>query len=341
MIQKAVVESIKLENFTAFKHLALDFSPGVNIFIGANGTGKTHLLKLLYTALVAAQADVRQKAAFEQKLTNVFRPKGKRLGRLAHRSDSGVTCNLHIMRNGAPFVVEFTHHAKEYVKKFQNEWEDPVQSAVYVPVKEVLVEAPGFRSLYEQGMLKVEEIYFDIISKAFVPIPSGQPSQERKLLSDALQQVLHGRITEDDEQFYLDSDQGELEFPLVAEGFRKFGLLWRLIQNGTLWGGTTLFWDEPEANINPSMIKTLVEILLHLQRQGVQIFIATHSYVLLKEFDLQGGEENDVRYFSLTRDKSGAIVPTSGESYIDVVPNEIGDAYTAIYDAEVQRSLGL
>ena len=36
-----------------------------------------------------------------------------------------------------------------------------------------------------------------------------------------------------------------------AEGVRKISGLYRLIQNGWLKPGTTLFWDEPEANINP------------------------------------------------------------------------------------------
>lgn len=36
MMQSAIVESIELKNFTAFKHLALNFSPGVNLFIATH-----------------------------------------------------------------------------------------------------------------------------------------------------------------------------------------------------------------------------------------------------------------------------------------------------------------
>ena len=40
------ITRIELERFTAFE--ALDFrpSPGVNVLVGANGTGKTHLMKV-------------------------------------------------------------------------------------------------------------------------------------------------------------------------------------------------------------------------------------------------------------------------------------------------------
>ena len=42
------IKRLELENFTCFGKVAMDFSPGINVFIGENGTGKTHLLKVLY-----------------------------------------------------------------------------------------------------------------------------------------------------------------------------------------------------------------------------------------------------------------------------------------------------
>lgn len=44
------VTKVKFENFTAFKKLEVEFSPGINALIGANGTGKTHLMKACYAA---------------------------------------------------------------------------------------------------------------------------------------------------------------------------------------------------------------------------------------------------------------------------------------------------
>lgn len=40
-------KSIRLQNFTVFKDLNLKFSPGINVFVGENGTGKTHPMKTL------------------------------------------------------------------------------------------------------------------------------------------------------------------------------------------------------------------------------------------------------------------------------------------------------
>ena len=83
-----------------------------------------------------------------------------------------------------------------------------------------------------------------------------------------------------------------MEFTLLAEGMRKLGLLWLLIQNGTLQNGSVLFWDEPETNLNPKLLGTLIEVLLQLQRAGVQVFLATHDYVILKEIDLRTRDED-------------------------------------------------
>lgn len=64
---------------------------------------------------------------------------------------------------------------------------------------------------------------------------------------------------------------------MEADGLKKFALLWTMINSGLLRKNTILLWDEPEANINPELIPILVDIILELQRNGVQIFVATHS----------------------------------------------------------------
>ena len=130
-----------------------------------------------------------------------------------------------------------------------------------------------------------------------------------------------------------------MESTLLAEGLRKLGLLWLLIQNGTLVEGSILFWDEPETNLNPRLFGPVVEILLELQRQGVQIFIATHDYLILKQMDLQTTGEDRVAYHALYRDETGELVCNSTESYLDINPNAIADAFADVYDLEVHRSL--
>lgn len=313
----------------------MEFSPGINLMIGDNGTGKTHILKLIYTPLAA----LYEKKRVSDKIRSVFLPAG-RIGRLVKRARGSGKASVRVFRNRKTLSLTIATRMTDTLK-WRNGWTGKISPCVYIPVKEMLANAPGFVSLYDERVIHFEEVYRDIIHKALLPVLKGPIAKDRKPLLDMLREAFVGTVVQKSEQFYLKSKQGELEFTLLAEGTRKFALLWLLIQNGTLLKGSTLFWDEPEANINPSMIRTLVEILLHLQRQGIQIFIATHSYVVLKEFELQRGKKDSIRFFSLKRDKSsGEIRCTAGDDYGSTMPNKISDAFTGLYDREVERALG-
>ena len=150
---------------------------------------------------------------------------------------------------------------------------------------------------------------------------------------------MQGKVIAKNEEFFLKSPQGELEFTLLAEGIRKLGLLWVLIQNGTLLNGSVLLWDEPETNLNPKLMRTVVEILIELQRMGVQLFISTHNYSLLKEFDLQKVGSDQVLFHSLYRDSDSTIKVNSFKDYDALTPNAIDEAFAGMLDREIQQSM--
>ncbi|HMW37476.1 MAG TPA: AAA family ATPase [bacterium] len=70
---------------------------------------------------------------------------------------------------------------------------------------------------------------------------------------------------------------------LTAEGVKKLGILTTLIRNRQLNKGTILFMDEPEAVLHPQAIRDLVKILNLLSQSGIQIFISTHSFFVIKQ----------------------------------------------------------
>jgi hypothetical protein len=93
--------------------------------------------------------------------------------------------------------------------------------------------------------------------------------------------------------------EGQMEMPLVAEGLRKFAMLARLISTGALLDKGYLFWDEPETNLNPKLIRIVAKIVVHLASQGIQVFVATHSLFLLREFEVELDQ----------RSRSSGVVP--------------------------------
>lgn len=333
-----MVTRIVLENFTAFEHADIEFDAGVNVIIGENSTGKTHLMKAVYAA--CAVESMREERTFDQKLKTVFMP--DTIGRLVHRSPRRSKGKITIYKKEEEKIKSLTCEISTLNKAVctENGWKTAnPQEAVFIPVKDMLANAPGFRSLVSQRKVYFEEIYQDIIDKAFLPVARGKLSEASSQLLDILGHAISGKVVEKNEMFYLKNKNGELEFPLLAEGYRKLGLLYKLIQNETLVRGTVLFWDEPEANLNPKLSRVVVEIILALQKMGVQIFLTTHDYVLLKEFELAANEGHSLLYHVLFHDENGKLQHRSTHSQDELDPNAIDSAYGDILDREIENGL--
>lgn len=116
----------------------------------------------------------------------------------------------------------------------------------------------------------------------------------------------------------------------MAEGIRKIALLWQLIKNGTLEKGAMLFWDEPEANINPKYIPILADMLLELQRNEVQIFISTHDYVLAKYLEIKQKKDDKLQYHSFYVE--GQDIRFETGTFSELKHNSIMDAFSRLMD---------
>lgn len=336
------ITRIQLERFTAFEKFDFKPSPGVNLFIGANGTGKTHLMKVAYAA-----CDItKTRQHFAEKLISTFLPKDLALGRLVKRRRGSSKATVTVTRvGGARVSLTFSNHMKDWKhpkvsRSGRDRWlEEPIES-VFIPVKEMLTHAPGFRSMFARREVHFESIYADIIDRAFLPLLRGPADSARRSLLRPLQDAMEGKVVRKGEAFYLKNAQGELEFTLLAEGLRKLGLLWLLIQNGVLGAGSVMFWDEPETNLNPRLFSVVVNILLQLHRLGVQIFVSTHDYAILKEFELAARADDRIEYHSLYRPATGdgVRVETSNAPF-KLDHSSIAEAMTSLYDREIAQSL--
>lgn len=330
---------IRLERFTAFKALDLQLNPGINVFIGPNGSGKTHLLKVAYAA-----CDItKTKVDFAEKLTSVFLPSGRAIGRLIKRQGRSVRGFAEIWRGNRKLRVSFSNHTTKPASATVSgpNWSEETIESVYIPVKEMLSHGPGFRSLYAQRDVHFEEVYADILDRAYRPALRGPLDIDRKRVLRTLQKAIEGKVNVTNEEFFLKNKHGNLEFTLLAEGMRKLGLLWLLVQNGTLLHGAVLLWDEPETNLNPNLFGVLIDILLQLQHLGVQILIATHDYAILKELELRMGDSHKVGFHALYRDRTDdELKYESARLPFELNHSAIAEAFTDLYDREIARSLG-
>lgn len=337
------ITRVKLENFTVFESLDLEPSPGINVLLGANGTGKTHLMKACYAAYSFGD-DSDTIPILDTppplKLLRVFRPSGNSYGRLVNRTSDSDIATLEINVNDSYVKVQVSRISPPARAQGSVDWLVSSGDAVFIPTKEILSNAGGFRSLYSTREVQFDETYDDILVKAYLP-PLRNPSEY--IEADALSRLeaeLGGKVTIHGEEFFLADKDGEIEFTLLAEGHRKLGLLWLLIRNGSLKPGAVLFWDEPETNLNPKLYEVVIDVLLELQRIGVQVFLATHDYVILKELDLQALETDKVAFHSLYRsEETGGIDCRTTDRFLQIQPNAIGEAFDSVYDREIKRAM--
>ena len=334
------ITRIKLENFTVFESLDLEPSPGINVLVGANGTGKTHLMKVCYAAYSIIPLPPEP---LQQKLLQVFLPSSNSHERLIRQGDDIEAAFVEVYRGKShrkATLPRTSKNADPPTSEVSIDWPEPPAKGVYIPAKDMLANAPGFRSLYAAREIHFEETYQDILDRAYLP-PLRNPAEfVPASVTDRLEAELGGKVITHGEEFFLSNEQGEIEFTLLAEGLRKLGLLWLLIRNGSLKPGAVLFWDEPETNLNPKLYGVVIDVLLELQRVGVQIFLATHDYVILKELDLQAKEGDKVAFHSLYRSpETGEIECQTLRHYSQIHPNAIADTFSSIYDRDVRRAL--
>jgi energy-coupling factor transporter ATP-binding protein EcfA2 len=340
-----MLKSLNVKNLTVFADADLEFSPSVNVIVGENGTGKTHLLKAPYCVLATSAEGGRRsngaaptKAVLEpkisEKLVGVLRPES--LGRLARRRMGQTRCEIQCRFRPSALDLDFEFATKSRevtIKKLPTAWLD--KAPVYLPTRELLTIYPGFVSVYESHYLDFEETWRDTcLLLGAAPLRVAREARVREVLKP-LEAAIEGRVELDKNgRFYLSNKQGRMEMALVAEGWRKLGMIAQLIATGSLLDKGYLFWDEPETNLNPKLIRKVARVILHLSGTGIQVFLATHSLFLMREFDIllktDEFESIRARFIGLQR-QAGGVVVEQGDTI-----DEIG--VIAALDEELHQS---
>nr|WP_321502431.1 AAA family ATPase [uncultured Dethiosulfovibrio sp.] len=348
-----MIKSLSLRNFTNFESIDIDFSPKVNVFIGENSTGKTHLLKAAYTlchgasTLKKGEKDVAEDLEKEltKKLLRIFMPLDDHLGNMYRQGANPWGALSAKLGKEGTIDCSFSEVSR-YLEIEQDRYPGSTGEPSFIPTKEVLSFMKGFTSLYEKYDLSFDQTYYDLCLALDLPEARREYLHEkvrwamgeiRALCGGSFVFYGGGKVT-------FKAESGEHSANSMAEGFRKAGVLYRLMETGSVQPGQSgpLFWDEPEANLNPRLIRLLVQILLELSREGQQIILATHDYVFIKWLDLiMNKEEGDqVRYHVLSRDDSGEVSVQMVDDYGAIPPNAIANAFSDMTKEQVRRKMG-
>lgn len=338
-----MIKSLIFSDFTCFHHNNIEFSKGINVLIGKNGTGKTHLMKCLTATLRAneefqhstAQTRDKYNELISDKLLSYFKP--DTLGRLVNKNSKTSSVEIGFF-SGDKIKYSFSSGMKLVKSDAASYIKAP--HFLYIPPREVFSLFEGFIGLYERREISFDQSYIDLAKALNITPLKGEPYKKAIEMVQPILEKWDIQVVQKNNRFYVIEQGKEYEAHLVAEGLRKVATILYLVSNGELKENSILFWDEPEANLNPSLISVIADLLLSLNKHGIQIFIATHDYLLTHRLSLHAEYPDaehpvDFAFFSLEK-KENELIIEKGASLVDIQHNAILDEYAAFYDEETR-----
>ena len=219
-------------------------------------------------------------------------------------------------------------------------------SSIYLPAQEFLSINEGFIAAYTKRELPYDETYYDLsVALNALPLRQEKLADVQEVVS-LLRKIIAGDqatereiVSQENGRFYFDLPEGRLDVHLVAEGYRKLATLYYLLRNGSLTKDSILFWDEPEANLNPKLIVEVAKVLQMLASIGIQVFVTTHDYLLSHELSLiaeyPSSDNIDLKFFALYKpDRTAGVLVESGQTLAELEHNPILEEFAAHYDRE-------
>lgn len=346
------VQSLSLENFTAFEKASFDFCPGINVLIGANATGKSHVMKVIYALLKICEAKHKPGPI------DLFTPNGELNPAMFYnvfRVDT-TTEFIRYDKKKASLTLDYADVSlklevgRKYNGDISLKYEPSSlpnpSSLIYLPSQEFLSINDGFIATYNKRELSYDETYYHLsLALNALPLREDKLAEVQEVIT-FLRKIIAGEqaeesevVTQESGRFKFSLPEGELDVHLVAEGYRKIATLYYLLRNGSLTKDSILFWDEPEANLNPKLVVQVAQVLRMLAALGMQIFVTTHDYLLSHELSLLAEypleEKIDIRFFALHKpDRTAGVLVETGQTLAEIEHNPILEEFAAHYDRE-------
>ena len=336
-----MIESCDIRNFGPLGSLNWDGLSSINLVIGGNGCGKSFLLKSLYVAIrtleIHGRGNEPRTAAqiLADKLYWTFQP--ARIGDLVSKSSSEP---LHFSSriDGQEFSYGFGRDTKQQIQAVTIREKPRDSNSVFLPAKEVLsLHHLILQSRERDQLFGFDDTYYDLAMALRHGSKQGRNFSGFANARHELEAILGGRVIYEPDTGQWIYKKGNQRFAIgvTAEGIKKIGILDTLLGNRTLSPGAVVFIDEPEAALHPQAISRFLEIIADLTQEGLQFFLASHSYFVLKQ----------LRLLAIERQISIPVLSATEACWqaadlLDGMPeNPIFDQVGSLYERELEASL--
>lgn len=336
------IQSAHMKNYGVISDFSCNVFSNVNLFIGENATGKTFILKALYSAIRAMEEhkrgdDIRQMGEIlPEKLRWSFQV--EKLGDLVNRSADGPLV-FQAGTSVGKFEYQFSEKARTDINNCPNISKEG--NSIFIPAKEVLsLFSVILKSREVDKAFGFDDTYYDLVKALQISPAKGRKYDIFAKARKDLKTVIGGKIdynAENGKWSFKNESNQKFSIGATAEGIKKISIMDRLLANGYLGKDSVLFIDELESALHPKAICDFLDMLVDISHtMGIQMFISTHSYFVIKKLCLLAGKyPNEITCISLSKDKEPQIsnlsegMPENSiiQASIDLYEEEIAEAF--------------
>ncbi|MCQ2298945.1 MAG: AAA family ATPase [Bacteroidales bacterium] len=283
-----MIKNIRIKSFGPLAEFEANNLGKINLVIGSNGSGKTYLLKSLFAATKTVERFRRgddprtSKELLSYYLWWTFQT--RQLKNIVKKGDDKLEFAM-TNEKGESFSFDFGTFTTKEVSSVTNEYSPTETNSIFLPAKEVLsLQKIILRSRDNEQSFGFDETYYDL-AKALSPTVKGKNLTSFSKARKTLKGAIGGRIEYDQSKgawLFRDAGNRLFDIDITSEGIKKISILDSLLGNHYLNKDSIVFIDELEANLHPQLIRQLLEIIGILAKDGLQFFISTHNYFVIK-----------------------------------------------------------
>ena len=337
-----MLNSVELDNFGPLRRIRWSKLSNLNLIIGANSSGKTFLLKALYCTMRTLEEYQRgneQRSAAEiltDKLYWTFQ--ADKIGdQVTKSADGPLGCKVKV--DSREFRYGFGKDTTKNIASLENHVPPRGSNSIFLPPKEVLsLQHIILKSRDVDKDFGFDDTYYDL-AKALRLLPTkGKNHAHFAKARESLEDMFGGKVEFDSSANRWQFKKGNQKFQIgsTAEGIKKIAILDTLLGNRYLTKDSIVFIDEPESALHPVAITKLIDIIVSLADSGIQFFIASHSYFVVKALYLAARRQQvSIPVLSSIEDQW-----ITNDLRAGMPENPIIDESIRLYEQEVELALG-
>lgn len=338
------IEELQLKNFGMIEEFYCNQFSNINLIIGENGTGKTFLLKALYSAVKSLEEYKRGdditsiNDILSEKLRWTFQV--EKLGDLVSKTaDEGL--GFQMKMDKLLLNYQFSKSAASKIGIVEPIVSGKEGNSIFIPAKEVLsLFSVILKSREIDKSFGFDDTYYDLAKALRISPSRGKNfavfADSRKVVGN----VIDGKVEYDENSgkwYYKNKKNQKFSIGATSEGVKKIAIMDRLLANGYLNANSIIFIDEIESALHPKAVCQFLDMIDNIANEmGVQVFITSHSYFVIKKLLLIAlKKENTVKCISLNKGKEAQIC----DLHDGMPDNSIIDTSIQLYEQEIEEVL--